>query len=307
MPLGRQRLITVEVVLKMLKLKKELITEALKRSQIFKNVIDLVKAYPWNNFLQLKVINICDFILDDAENEELRKHFLASSGIAHTLVEMSKEAMYTMKSERVIRNGYMALVVKVSNKLQLKYGGSKSAEDASAQAPAATPTGDQVVVDYLDSAGEEWKDFIDNELKNSNEKNNKTLGGSSASNKTDEEDDKDENSYEIQMEKIMARFTSFNHILSQGSSPDDDEDDEDDETQEDKEEKNFDEDDDDHKEEVKAINSNFDSDSQGLKIEKVELKEPEPLKEEFVDSNYWKLDNNSEDIDVDALYDELED
>jgi len=126
------------------------------------------------------------------------------------------------------------------------------------------------VVDYLEEVGEEWKEFTENELKNSNEKNNKTLGGSSATSKVDEDDDKDENSYEIQMEKIMARFTSFNHILSQGQSADDDDDD--DETQEDKDEQNFDEDDD-AKEDIKTMNQNFDSDSHGLKIEKVDLRE----------------------------------
>ncbi len=60
-PLGQQRLTTVEMVLKMLKLKKESLDGAMMKSVIFKNVIGLVKAYPWNNFLQLKVL---DFSLD---------------------------------------------------------------------------------------------------------------------------------------------------------------------------------------------------------------------------------------------------
>jgi len=127
-PLGRQRLITVEAVHKMLKLRKEPISEALMKSQVFKHIIELVKRYPWNNFLQLKVINICDLILDDGENEELRKFFLQSSGIGPAIIEMSKQASYTMQSERVIRNGYMALVVKVSNKILLKGNGNKQPE-----------------------------------------------------------------------------------------------------------------------------------------------------------------------------------
>mmetsp|Transcript_32815 Transcript_32815/g.50110 ORF Transcript_32815/g.50110 Transcript_32815/m.50110 type:complete len:104 (-) Transcript_32815:124-435(-) len=103
------------------------------------------------------------------------------------------------------------------------------------------------------------------------------------------------------MEKIMARFTSFNQILSQGSSAEDNESDEDDETQEDKDETNYDEDDDDKSD----SKSTFESDS-GIKIEKVDLKEPSKLEEEFVDNNYWKV-GASDDVDIDALYDELED
>mmetsp|Transcript_32815 Transcript_32815/g.50105 ORF Transcript_32815/g.50105 Transcript_32815/m.50105 type:complete len:446 (-) Transcript_32815:607-1944(-) len=125
-PLGQQRLTTVEVVLKMLKLKKEALDSAMMKSIIFKNVIGLVKAYPWNNFLQLKVMNICDHVLD--QGEDFKKTFLASSGIADTFIEMAKTAECQMKSERFIRNGYMALVVKISNKLQQKYTGPKEGE-----------------------------------------------------------------------------------------------------------------------------------------------------------------------------------
>ena len=57
-PLGPQRLNTVELVSKMIQLKKEPIFTSLMGSQIFSNIMALVKNYPWNNFLQLKVINL---------------------------------------------------------------------------------------------------------------------------------------------------------------------------------------------------------------------------------------------------------
>ena len=42
-------------------------------------------------------------------------------------------------------------------------------------------------------------------------------------------------------------------------------------------------------------------------MEKVELKEPEPLTEEFIDNNYWKVtDTKPDEFDVDALLAELE-
>lgn len=95
--------------------------------------------------------------------------------------------------------------------------------------------------DYLESVGEDWRAFVDNELKRSNENNNKTLGGSTTRNIEDDDEKMEENNYDVQMEKIMQRFTNFNRILSQNSATDEEDDDEDEDTQE--EEKNFDEDD----------------------------------------------------------------
>lgn len=57
-PLGQQRLYTVELVSKMVQLKKEPIFSGLMASNAFGNIIELVKIYKWNNFLQLKVINL---------------------------------------------------------------------------------------------------------------------------------------------------------------------------------------------------------------------------------------------------------
>jgi hypothetical protein len=74
------------------------------------------------------------------------------------------------------------------------------------------------------------------------------------------------------MEKIMARFTNFNQILSQGSATQDDDDDDDDEenTQEDKDAPdNYDEDDEEDKETAGS--------DAGVKIQKVDIKEVEPL------------------------------
>ncbi len=79
-------------------------------------------------------------------------------------------------------------------------------------------------------------------MASSNEKNNRTLGGTSKS--IDIDDDKEDNSYEVQMEKIMARFTNFNQILIQNPTNDDDDDD-DDQTQDEKDE-GHDEDDEPH-------------------------------------------------------------
>jgi len=121
-----------------------------------------------------------------------------------------------MESTRKIRNGYMALVISVSTKIQTNYDNK-----------------DQVVNDYIENVGgEEWKNFVDNELAKSNENNNKTLGGCTRNPNNDDNDEGGEGSYDVQMEKIMQRFTNFNQILSETAGQDDDDDDEDEDTQE---------------------------------------------------------------------------
>ena len=211
-PLGQQRLRTVELVLKMIQLKSELILSSLTKSLVICNIIHLVKNFPWNNFLQLKVINMFTEVIENSENQEFRKEFLESSGIGRAVVEMSDKSTYTMESDRSIRSGYMGLVISVSNKLQARYNSDDKEKPE-----------DAVVIEYLDSCGEEWRQFVDDEFKKSNENNNKTLGGCSTKQSEDEDDT---GGYDVQMEKIMQRFTNFNQILSQ-TSGNDDEDDED--------------------------------------------------------------------------------
>ena len=116
-PLGTQRLQTVELVSKMIQLRKEILFTEIGRTKIFFNIIELVKTYQWNNFLQLKVINLFEHVINNCENQQFRKDVLSNSGIAYSLQEMSKDAIYQMESERNIRNGHMALVVSISNML----------------------------------------------------------------------------------------------------------------------------------------------------------------------------------------------
>jgi len=216
--------------------------------------MELVKTYQWNNFLQLKVINICTEVIENSDNAEFRKQFLTSSGIAKALVEMSEKAFIQMESERQIRNGYMALVVSVSNKLQNRYTEHEKLED-------------EVVKEYIDETGEEWRAFVDGELKSSNENNNKTLGGCTTRNNMSEENEEENSNYDVQMEKIMARFTNFNQILSQNSGNDDDDDDDDEDTQE-----YIKDDNEEETKDKKEIVSDYNSEI-GVKVHKVDLKE----------------------------------
>lgn len=219
-PLGQQRLRSVDLVLNMIKLRKDTLLKAIGESTIFTSIIELVKQYPWNNFLQLKVINICNEVISGSHESAFRAQFLEKSGIAKAFVEMSQTASYELESSRTIRNGYMALVISVATKLQARYDGTDENKD-------------QVVADYLDEAGgEEWRAFVDDELKKSNENNNKTLGGCTRNSASEDNDEGENSNYDVQMEKIMQRFSNFNQILSETSGQDDDDDDEDEEQNE---------------------------------------------------------------------------
>jgi len=218
-----------------------------------------------------------------------------------------------MESERKIRNGHMALVVSISNLLIKKTEAEASeAKAAPGDNEAVTASGEtkKVISDFLAKPenAEPWKAWVDGELKKSNDNNKRPLGGS-VSSRLSEEDDKDDNNYDVQMEKIMARFTNFNQILSSGGSQEEDDDEEEDENTHDSGDKNddgFDEDDDDKKTEDSTISS-FGQSDVGIKLQKVNLIVPEALAEEYIDNTYWKIgEPKPEEVDVDALLAELE-
>ena len=73
----------------MVQLKKDTLYEAMGASKIFFNIIELVKQYPWNNFMQLKVLSISDEVLDNCESETFKKTFLNGSGLGKALVDMA--------------------------------------------------------------------------------------------------------------------------------------------------------------------------------------------------------------------------
>jgi len=50
-PLGQQRLLTVDLVHKVVQMKKPTLYTAIQETSIFKNIMDLVAKYQWNNFL----------------------------------------------------------------------------------------------------------------------------------------------------------------------------------------------------------------------------------------------------------------
>lgn len=115
-----------------------------------------------------------------------------------------------MEGDKQIRHGYMAVVIDIANKMV------RRTEQPGAASTNNTDTTqvqeDMTVINYLDNVTD-WKSFVEGELSKSNKKNNKTLGGSSRPSEDDKEEDDNEINYDVQMDKIMARFNSFNQII----------------------------------------------------------------------------------------------
>lgn len=133
---------------------------------------------------------------------------------------------------------------------------------------------------YLNSLPnqDEWKQFVEGELKRSNETNNKNLGGQQPRSSMDEDDDSKD--YEMNMEKIMAKFSNFNTGMSNKSNNDDDEEEE----EETEINKNQDEED-------KEKHEYYDDEQKAEgKIDTEPMLSLEPLDQEFVDQTYWKTD-----------------
>ncbi len=183
----------------------------MSETKILADLLLNVQAYPWNNVVQVKTLSIFEEILDNTTNTEAYKaEVLRESNACLALAEMASQANYQHNSERVIRNGYMGFVVKLSNLIKRR---------AEVDHLAA------LVPEQLQST--EWRLFVQGELDQSNTNNNKSLGGHSRS--LPDEEEEEETPIDVNMERIMARFNTYSQLMSQnsysGTSNDDDDED----------------------------------------------------------------------------------
>lgn len=79
-PLGSLRLRLIELLFQILKLNKDTTNKALLDSNFFGEVSNLLHTYPWNNFLQLKVIAIYEELME-SWSKDFQKGALVSSNI----------------------------------------------------------------------------------------------------------------------------------------------------------------------------------------------------------------------------------
>jgi hypothetical protein len=66
----------------------------LGKSDVFAKISNLLEAYSWNNFLQLKVIALYEEMLEHCENNEFRKDALFGSHIGNSLINLANESVY---------------------------------------------------------------------------------------------------------------------------------------------------------------------------------------------------------------------
>ena len=89
------------------------------------------------------------------------------------------------------------------------------------------------VLAYIQSLGDDWKQFSDGEFKRSNETNNRSLGGQQPRSSMGDDDGND-GDYEMNMDKIMAKFSNFNSMSASKANNDDDEEEENDKIEDDR-------------------------------------------------------------------------
>lgn len=88
-PLGHLRLRIIELIYHLVRLNKPSILEKLAETEVFAQISQLVEAYPWNNFLQLKVQNLYEEIFEN-QGTEFRTRVLEKSGITDTLIKLGQ-------------------------------------------------------------------------------------------------------------------------------------------------------------------------------------------------------------------------
>jgi len=166
-----------------------------------------------------------------------------------------------------MRHGHMGFITKAANTLK-KFQDSLEAD----------------VEGKNEVFNEDWNSFVGADLKQINDTNARSLGGQPRS-KIEEEDDATQ--FDVNMEKIMSRFNTFNSLMSQSSGGDDDDDDKQDEPEE---------------EDDNAPLTQLGSPKKVQNIE-VELPDATKLEKDYLDSSYWKPVIGCEDSLEDLLSD----
>ena len=77
----------------MIRLNKQPILEAIAETEVFETLSKLIEAYPWNNFLQLKVQNLYEEIFD-SPNVDFRRKVFEKSKIIDTIIKLGQGTRY---------------------------------------------------------------------------------------------------------------------------------------------------------------------------------------------------------------------
>ena len=277
-PLGLLRLRAVELLQQIASLKKTSLAKSLLSSGVSENLVNLIKTYPWNNFLQIRVQMYFDELLDNDElTSEEKLTLLKQAGLTQSLVTMSKDASVEFASGFAVRNGYMGFVTKISNLVSKLADNGLKNQDTAAEV-----------------FNEDWNSFVSEELASSNERDNRELGGRTG------DADEDDGQFDVNMDRIMQRFKVFAGSQQSSSEEDDRDEDEDEDKDEDEEDQDEEEEEQEDKpasnEEVEEKTSEKDHTTFKEVTIKVELPKEEQVDASFADSGYWKVSGCAENL-----------
>lgn len=87
-PLGQYRLALTRLCQLILKMNKDELNREMLNNDIFRNLSNLIKKHPWNNFFQLRIISIYEEILEHSKNAQFRQEVLKSSQIVDTILSI---------------------------------------------------------------------------------------------------------------------------------------------------------------------------------------------------------------------------
>lgn len=247
--LGVLKLRTIELLAALISLKNAQIKQKLVESNVCSTLLDYVIEYPWNNFIQLKIHQIFEDYLESDNTAQDQLDFFKKSDVVTKLLQMSDEAEVSFQTGNKIRNGYMGFVINLATKIKKVTQAEKISELDGAP---------KVLTDS-------WDAFLNGEFERSTALNEKALGGRSA--QMPEEDE--EASFDVNMDKIMQRFRTFNQVSVSSNSETDD---------------SNKEDNDDEKEAIENEGG------EGSKKIEIILPLVEPIDSSYSDAGFWKVD-----------------
>ncbi len=238
------------------------------------SVLSLVKHHPWNTLVQVKTHAIFEELLGPRTPNAQKFEIIRDSGLTECLVDLSTAPNFRFNETHTARNGQMGFVIKLAQ-LVKKLETFESAF---------------VEVDEAERAkvfDEEWQDFIATEYTTSLAQNNKDLGGRPRCSQDDEDES---NQFDVNMEKIMSRFNTFNSLLSHSSSNEDDDEDEVEAEEEIPTDCQF---------SLEEAEKSLERPGTPVDTHRVEVELPkeDALRTEFTDATYWQTNVCDQDLD----------
>lgn len=125
------------------------IHETVVKADLYNKILFFFEHYPFHNILHQKINDILNFIFEKGDKAMIT-YLLDDSDLMKKILNISKESqLYYFETGQTMTRGYMAFIISISNKIvecQKKYD----------------------FVNNILEAIPEWKDYVDEDLRNKN-------------------------------------------------------------------------------------------------------------------------------------------